>query len=98
MKNPSAYSDRMKAGLSPALEREIIDQENRDIEKLMLETRISDGISLEWMKSKGFAEPKVVASLIAVERVVAKAAMSGNVVLTSKGKLLADFVVLKLLG
>ena len=98
VKNPAAYADRMKAGLSPALEREIIDQENRDIEKVMLETRISDGISLEWMKSKGFAEPKVVASLIAEELVEAKAAMSGKIILTAKGRLLADFVVLKLLG
>jgi oxygen-independent coproporphyrinogen-3 oxidase len=88
----------MKAGLSPALEREIIDQENREIEKVMLETRISDGISLEWMKSKGFAEPKIVASLIAEGLVEAKAAISGSIILTSKGKLLADFVVLKLLG
>jgi oxygen-independent coproporphyrinogen-3 oxidase len=88
----------MKAGLSPALEREIIDQENRDIEKVMLETRISDGISIEWMKSKGFAEPKVVAALIAEELIEARAAMSGTIILTSKGRLLADFVVLKLLG
>jgi oxygen-independent coproporphyrinogen-3 oxidase len=50
------------------------------------------------MKSKGFAEPKVIASLIAEELVEAKAALSGTLVLTSKGRLLADFVVLKLLG
>lgn len=98
VKNPSAYSDRMKAGLSPALEREIIDQDNRDIERVMLETRISDGISLAWMKSKGFAEPSVVAGLIAEELVEPKAAMSGTIILTAKGRLLADFVVLKLLA
>lgn len=98
VKNPSAYSDRMKAGLSPALEREIIDQENRDIERVMLETRISDGISLAWMKSNGFAEPTVVAGLIAEELVEPRAAMAGTIVLTAKGRLLADFVVLKLLG
>jgi oxygen-independent coproporphyrinogen-3 oxidase len=98
VKNPAAYSDRMKAGLSPALEREVIDQENRDIEKLMLETRISDGISLEWLKSKGFAQASVVAGLIAEELVEPKAAMTGTLVLTAKGRLLADYVVLKLLG
>jgi oxygen-independent coproporphyrinogen-3 oxidase len=98
VKNPAAYSDRMNAGLSPALEREIIDQENRDIEKVMLETRISDGISLDWMKSKGFAEPAVVAGLIADQLVEPMQAMRGHIVLTAKGRLLADFVVLKLLG
>ena len=98
VKNPAAYGDRMNAGLSPALEREIIDQENRDIERVMLEARISDGISLEWMKSKGFAETQVVAGLIGDELVDAKAALSGTITLTAKGRLLADFVVLKLLG
>jgi oxygen-independent coproporphyrinogen-3 oxidase len=88
----------MKAGVSPALEREIIDQDNRDVERVMLETRISDGISLAWMKSKGFAEPSVVAGLIAEELVEPRAAMSGTIILTAKGRLLADFVVLKLLG
>jgi oxygen-independent coproporphyrinogen-3 oxidase len=98
VKNPAAYADRMNAGLSPALEREIIDQENRDIERVMLEARISDGISLEWMKSKGFADTQVVAGLIGDELVDAKAALSGTITLTAKGRLLADFVVLKLLG
>jgi oxygen-independent coproporphyrinogen-3 oxidase len=98
VKNPAAYSDRMSAGLSPALEREIIDQENRDIEKVMLETRISDGISLDWMKSKGFAEPNVIAGLIADQLVEPIQAMRGQIILTAKGRLLADFVVLKLLG
>jgi oxygen-independent coproporphyrinogen-3 oxidase len=98
VKNPAAYSDRMSAGLSPALEREIIDQENRDIEKVMLETRISDGISLDWMKSKGFAEPNVIAGLIADQLVEPMQAMRGQIILTAKGRLLADFVVLKLLG
>jgi oxygen-independent coproporphyrinogen-3 oxidase len=98
VKNPAAYSDRMSAGLSPALEREIIDQENRDIEKVMLETRISDGISLDWMKSKGFAEPQVIAGLIGDELIDPKRALGGVITLTAKGRLLADFVVLKLLG
>jgi oxygen-independent coproporphyrinogen-3 oxidase len=98
VKNPAAYADRMNAGLSPALEREIIDQENRDIERVMLEARISDGISLEWMKSKGFAQEQVVAGLIGDELVDANKALGGVISLTAKGRLLADFVVLKLLG
>jgi oxygen-independent coproporphyrinogen-3 oxidase len=98
VKNPAAYSDRMKAGVSPALEREIIDHENRDIEKVMLETRISDGISLDWLKSKGFADSATVAGLIADQLIEAQTAIKGTIVLTAKGRLLADSVVLKLLG
>ena len=98
VKNPAAYGDRINAGLSPALEREIIDQENRDIERVMLEARISDGISLDWMKSKGFAQAQVIAGLIGDELVDANKALGGVISLTAKGRLLADFVVLKLLG
>ena len=98
VKNPAAYGDRINAGLSPALEREIIDQENRDIERVMLEARISDGISLDWMKSKGFAKAQVIAGLIGDELVDANKALGGVISLTAKGRLLADFVVLKLLG
>jgi oxygen-independent coproporphyrinogen-3 oxidase len=98
VKNPSAYADRITSSLSPALEREIIDQDNKDIERVMLETRTSDGISLDWLKAKGYAEPQVIASLIGEELVDAKSALKGLITLTAKGRLLADFVVLKLLG
>jgi oxygen-independent coproporphyrinogen-3 oxidase len=40
----------------------------------------------------------VVASLIAEELVDPRGAISGSIVLTAKGRLLADYVVLKLLG
>ena len=98
VKNPAAYGDRINSGLSPALEREIIDQENRDIERVMLETRISDGISLEWLKTNGFAQAQVVAGLIGDELIDARRALDGVIALTAKGRLLADLVVLKLLG
>jgi oxygen-independent coproporphyrinogen-3 oxidase len=50
------------------------------------------------MKSKGFAEPNVIAGLIADQLVEPIQAMRGQIILTAKGRLLADFVVLKLLG
>ncbi|NBR23538.1 MAG: coproporphyrinogen III oxidase [Micrococcales bacterium] len=60
VKNPSAYTDRIVANLSPALERELVDEENRDIERVMLEARLSDGMDLTWLKSKGFATAETI--------------------------------------
>ena len=98
VKNPAAYQDRINAAVSPALERELIDEENRSIERVMLETRIAEGIDLVWLKEQGFASNQAVSELIAEELVDAKAIFAGVLKLTAKGRLLADMVVRKLLG
>jgi oxygen-independent coproporphyrinogen-3 oxidase len=98
VKNPAAYQDRIHAAVSPALEREIIDEENRNIERVMLETRIAAGIDLAWLKEQGFASNKAVSELIAEELIEAKAVFSGVIKLTLKGRLLADLVVRKLIN
>ena len=98
VKNPAAYQDRIHAGVSPALERELIDEENRNIERVMLETRIAEGIDLAWLKEQGFASNKAVSELIAEELIEAKAVFSGAIKLTLKGRLLADLVVRKLIN
>ncbi len=97
VKNPAAYTDRMRANLSPAQERELVDQENQDIERVMLETRLSDGIDLDWLKSKGFASAETVSRLLAEGLVEGKEVFAGLIKLTLKGRLLADYVVRELL-
>ena len=98
VKNPAAYQDRINAAVSPALERELIDEENRNIERVMLETRITEGIELAWLKERGFASNQAVSELMAEELIEAKAVFSGCIKLTLKGRLLADLVVRKLLN
>ena len=98
VKNPAAYQDRIHAAVSPALERELIDEENRNIERVMLEIRVAEGMDLTWLKEQGFASNQAVSELIAEELVEAKAIFAGVVKLTAKGRLLADMVVIKLLG
>jgi oxygen-independent coproporphyrinogen-3 oxidase len=87
----------MRAKLSPAQERELVDQENQDIERVMLETRLSDGIDLDWLKSKGFASAETVSRLLAEGLVEGKEVFAGLIKLTLKGRLLADYVVRELL-
>lgn len=98
VKNPAAYQDRINAAVSPALERELIDEENRNIERVMLETRIAEGIDLVWLKEQGFASNQAVSELIAEELIDAKAVFRGFITLTLKGRLLADLVVRKLIN
>jgi oxygen-independent coproporphyrinogen-3 oxidase len=98
VKNPSAYTDRIVANLSPALERELVDEENRDIERVMLEARLADGMDLTWLKSKGFATAETISTLIAEGLIDGTAVFSGTLKLTLRGRLLADYVVRKLLG
>jgi len=98
VKNPSAYTDRIVANLSPALERELVDEENRDFERVMLEARLSDGMDLTWLKSKGFATAETISTLMAEGLIDGTAVFSGTLKLTLGGRLLADYVVRKLLG
>jgi len=98
VKNPSVYTDRIVANLSPALERELVDEENRDIENVMLEARLSDGMDLTWLKSKGFATAETISTLMAEGLIDGTAVFSGTLKLTLRGRLLADYVVRKLLG
>jgi oxygen-independent coproporphyrinogen-3 oxidase len=63
----------------------------------MLETRLSDGIDLVWLKSKGFARAETVSGLLAEGLVEGKEVFVGLIKLTLKGRLLADHVVRELL-
>ena len=97
VKNPSAYTDRLVNNLSPALERELVDEENQVIERVMLQTRLVDGLDLSWLKSNGYGSPEAISTLLADELIDGKAVFGQSIKLTLKGRLLADYVVRKLL-
>ena len=94
VKHPAAYADRIAAGHSPALGREELDAETRQVEHVLLLTRIRDGLKIADLPA---TVRTAVASLIADELVEAKAALHGSIVLTLRGRLLADGVVRRLL-
>ena len=93
-KHPSAYADRLNAGLSPAVGREVLDQSARETERVLLLTRIREGIDIVSLHVDGRHS---VAGLIADGLVDAKAALAGVLTLTRRGRLLADAVVRRLL-
>jgi oxygen-independent coproporphyrinogen-3 oxidase len=95
VKHPSAYAGRIVADESPAAGRETLDDETRRVERILLLTRIRDGLATSELDADGRRE---VAGLIADELIDAKAALRGSVELTLRGRLLADAVVRRLLA
>jgi putative oxygen-independent coproporphyrinogen III oxidase len=92
VKHPAAYADRIAAGHSPAAGREALDAETRAVEKVLLAARIRHGLAIAELANR-----TVVAELIADGLVDPVSAFAGRLVLTLRGRLLADAVVRRLL-
>ncbi|TDW31533.1 radical SAM family heme chaperone HemW [Cryobacterium psychrophilum] len=90
VKHPAAYAERVLSGVSPAVGRETLDEATRELERVLLLSRIRTGIPIASLSASGRHE---VAGLIADELINARAALSGSIELTLKGRLLADAVV-----
>ena len=95
VKHPAAYAERMAAGDSPAAGREELDETTRGIERILLLTRIRDGLRTDDLPP---AARTAVAGLIADGLVEGAAAVRGSISLTLRGRLLADAVVRRLVG
>ncbi|WP_353809805.1 radical SAM family heme chaperone HemW [Agromyces sp. SYSU T00194] len=90
VKHPAAYAERIARGVSPAAGREVLDEAARETERVLLGSRIVQGIPVASLSE---AARREVAGLIADELVDARAALAGELVLTVRGRLLADAVV-----
>ena len=94
VKHPAAYAERVGAGVSPGLEREVLTSEQRHDESVLLGARLRDGLDLTRLSA---TERPRVAELIADGLVDGEAAIGGRLVLTLPGRLLADLVVRRIL-
>jgi len=94
VKHPTAYAGRLAAGASPAAGRETLDAGTRNVERVMLEARLSSGLKVSELETSG---RHAVAGLIADGLVDPADAFRGRLVLTLKGRLLADAVVRRIL-
>jgi oxygen-independent coproporphyrinogen-3 oxidase len=96
VKHPNAYAGRVNAGVSPAHGRETLTDDQRYDERVLLAVRLVDGLPVGDLRDEG---RRAVAGLIADELVDATAALRRQrVVLTRRGRLLADTVVRRLLA
>ena len=90
VKHPAAYAQRLAAGESPAAGRESPDAVARVLESVLLRTRIREGLPISELLGQG---RHAVAALIADGLIEGPAAVHGRIVLTLRGRLLADAVV-----
>ncbi|MFT4215471.1 MAG: radical SAM family heme chaperone HemW [Microbacterium sp.] len=90
VKHPAAYAQRLAAGQSPAAGRERPDAAARRLEDVLLRSRIAEGLAVSELTGEG---RHAIAALIADGLLDGAAAVRGRVVLTRRGRLLADAVV-----
>lgn len=88
VKHPAAYAQRLSAGESPEADGESIDNSTAHIERVMLQTRMRSGLDLAGI------DPEMAQSV--VDRGLATIS-ANHLILTLKGRLLADAVIRDLL-
>ncbi len=94
VKHPAAYATRIGQGTSPAHGRETLDAETRRVEQVLLEIRLRDGLRVDVLDDAGRA---ALTAQVEDGLVEPDALERGRVVLTLRGRLLADAVVRALL-
>jgi len=94
VKHPSAYARKLADGVSPGSGRELLTPTDQHVEDVMLRVRLADGLPLAALDEVGLAgAEKALAEGLLELRPYAK----GLIVLTLRGRLLADAVVRDLL-
>ncbi len=97
VKHPTAYAGRLAAGESPAYAREVLSPADRHVERVLLEVRLREGLPADALAGDERARLDAL-----VARGLVEAGPLGRwdprVVLTRRGRLLADAVVRDLLG
>jgi putative oxygen-independent coproporphyrinogen III oxidase len=90
VKHPAAYASRLAAGVSPGHAREVLTDDDRAVERLMLELRLATGFPLAEIAAD--ARP-AVARALAGGLLDAGPFREGRAVLTLRGRLLADALI-----
>jgi oxygen-independent coproporphyrinogen-3 oxidase len=89
VRHPAAYAARIGAGLTPGQGREILGEAERQLERVMLAIRLADGCPVEVLSPAGRAS---AAAVVAGGLARPDAYAAGRIVLTTRGRLLADTV------
>jgi oxygen-independent coproporphyrinogen-3 oxidase len=94
-RHPARYAGRLAEGVTPARGRELLDVEQRRVERVMLELRLSQGLDLGLLTAEGLA---AAAEAVTAGMLTNDAYEQGRASLTTRGRLLADAVVRNLVG
>ena len=90
VRHPAGYAARLAARASPGQAREILTPRERSTERIMLQTRLAAGLPVAELDQAGMS----AAAYAAADGLADPAALAaGRVILTSRGRLLADAVI-----
>ena len=92
-KHPLSYSKKLDELLSPAVGREQLSEDTAKLERVLLESRTVFGMSIDELEKLEPGAKSRVPQLIADELIDGQQALKGRLVLSLKGRLLADAVV-----
>jgi putative oxygen-independent coproporphyrinogen III oxidase len=90
VKHPAAYATRLNAGRSPAAARERLTAAEQRMEEIMLRARLAEGLPLSRLAGTALADSERMVDDRLVDR---SAYAAGRLVLTLRGRLLADAVI-----
>ncbi|MFI0818087.1 radical SAM family heme chaperone HemW [Streptomyces sp. NPDC021098] len=90
VKHPGAYAQALGEGRSPGAGRELLSDEERRVERILLELRLAEGCPLELLRPAGAA---AAARALEDGLLEPEPYRQGRAVLTLRGRLLADAVV-----
>ncbi|MFG2482845.1 MULTISPECIES: radical SAM family heme chaperone HemW [Streptomyces] len=90
VKHPGAYAAALAEGRSPGAGRELLSEEDRRVERILLELRLVDGVPLPLLAPAGLAASR---KALADGLLEPGPYEGGRAVLTLRGRLLADAVV-----
>jgi oxygen-independent coproporphyrinogen-3 oxidase len=90
VKHPAAYAARLSAGRSPAAARERLTAAERRMEEIMLRARLAEGLPLTLLSGAASDYPE---RMVADGLLDPSAHAAGRLVLTLRGRLLADAVI-----
>jgi oxygen-independent coproporphyrinogen-3 oxidase len=92
-KHPLSYSKKLEELVSPAVGREQLSEDTAKLERVLLESRTVFGMSIDELEKLEPGAHSRVPQLIADELIDGGQALKGRLVLSLKGRLLADAVV-----
>jgi putative oxygen-independent coproporphyrinogen III oxidase len=98
VKHPTTYAKYLAENKLPSTDGEDLSNVEKQEERAMLELRLREGLALDVVRALNENHAKSISELVASNLIDGRSAISGSAVLTLQGRLLADFVLRKLLG